>query len=74
VDAATLQLLLSHPLEADRDFTVQLARIAPGLYQAVLPAAVAPRWHWSLSEARDDGWRLDGNISQQDLDDDVGQR
>ena len=67
VDAASLNLLLSHPLEADRDFAVKLARIAPGIYQAVLPAAVAPHWHWTLTPDQLDGWRLDGDIEQRDL-------
>lgn len=67
VDAATLDLLLSHPLEADRDFSVNLARIAPGIYQAVLPAAIAPRWHWTLMSAQPDAWRLDGDIERHDI-------
>lgn len=67
VDAATLDLLLSHPLEADRDFSVTLARIAPGIYQAGLPATVAPRWHWTLTLEQTDGWRLDGDIDQHDI-------
>ena len=67
VDAATLSLLLSHPLEADRDFRLELARISPGVYQAVLPAQVAARWHWTLTLEQPDGWRLDGDIEQRDL-------
>ncbi|MEE4146367.1 MAG: FixH family protein [Halieaceae bacterium] len=67
VDAASLSLLLSHPLEADRDFRVELARIAPGVYQAVLPAPIAPRWHWTLTLEQPEGWRLDGDIAQRDL-------
>jgi hypothetical protein len=67
VNAKTLDLLLSHPLESDRDFSVQLTRIAPGLYQALLPSSVAPRWHWTLSPDQADGWRLDGKIDQHDI-------
>lgn len=67
VDTDALSLLLSHPLEADRDFSVTLARIAPGVYQARLPAAVAPRWHWSLSPEQVGDWRLDGKIDQHDI-------
>ena len=66
VTADELQLLMSHPLEADRDFPVKLAMIAPGIYQAPLPADVAPRWHWTLSLEQVDGWRLDGIIEQHD--------
>jgi len=67
VEAASLSLWLSHPLEADRDFPVKLAMIAPGIYQAPLPAAVAPRWHWTLGLQQVDGWRLDGIIEQHDI-------
>ncbi|MCB1700734.1 MAG: FixH family protein [Pseudomonadales bacterium] len=67
VDAASLRLLLSHPLEADRDFALDLARIAPGIYQTTMPSAVAPRWHWTLTLDQADGWRLDGDIDQHDI-------
>jgi hypothetical protein len=67
VDAASLSLLLSHPLEADRDFRVELTRVGPGIYQAVLPAPIAPRWHWTLTLEQPNGWRLDGDIAQRDL-------
>ena len=67
VQAASLHVLLSPPLEADRDFTVSLSRIAPGVYQAVLPAPVAPRWHWTLTLDQPEGWRLDGGIKRRDI-------
>ena len=67
VDNASLVLVLSHPLEADRDFTVELARIAPGIYQAPLPAEIAPRWHWTLTADQPDAWRLDGDIAERDI-------
>ena len=67
VQAASLQLLLSHPLEADRDFTVSLSRIAAGIYQAVLLAPVAPRWHWTLTLEQPEGWRLDGDIERRHI-------
>lgn len=62
----TLQLLLSHPLEADRDFQVTLYRVATGLYDAQLPATVAANWHWTLATAQEN-WRLDGSLSAQDF-------
>ncbi len=62
----TLSLRLSHPLEADRDFTVALTQSAPGLYDAELTALIAPNWHW-IVEAGDAGWRLDGSLSTQDF-------
>lgn len=67
VDAQLLNLTLSHPLEADRDFSLTVSRIAPGIYQAPLPAPVAPRWLWILSLEQEDGWRLDGIIQQNDI-------
>jgi hypothetical protein len=56
-----VELRLSHPLEADRDFAVTLRRSAPGLYVGELPATVARNWHWTLV-AGDDSWRLDGSL------------
>jgi hypothetical protein len=67
VDAGSLSLLLSHPMEADRDFPVTLGRIAPGIYQGALAGAVAPRWHWTLQLPQADGWRLDGSVEHTDI-------
>ncbi|MDP5053805.1 MAG: FixH family protein [Congregibacter sp.] len=61
-----LLLRLSHPLEADRDFSVALLQIAPGLYQADLPAALSPNWHWTL-ETSSNQWRIDGSLRQEDF-------
>ena len=66
-----LRLLLSHPLEADRDFTVPLVRISPGTYRGSLGQAVAPHWHWTLEGLRRDDWRLDGAVKAIDIDDAV---
>lgn len=62
-----LRLALSHPLEADRDFTVTLRSSAPGLYLGELPAAVAPRWHWTLSPTGESAWRIDGSLGRGDF-------
>ena len=67
VDAAKLQLFMSHPLEADRDFAVPLMRISPGLYSGILQQSVAPRWHWTLQLDQPDGWRLDGAVEAVDI-------
>lgn len=64
---AELKLSLAHPLEADRDFVVTLARVQPGIYEGKLPAAVAPHWHWTLEQPVANGWRLDGTIESADL-------
>jgi hypothetical protein len=67
-----LRLRLSHPLEADRDFNVQLNSAAPGLYLAELPADVAPNWHWTLDAGEDSPWRLDGSLEASDFLDQSG--
>ena len=67
VDVAELDLLLSHPLEADRDFSVELTRTGPGEYRGALAAAVAPRWHWTLESPGPEAWRLDGSVASRDI-------
>jgi hypothetical protein len=67
VEATTLALLLSHPLESDRDFKMMLVRVAPGHYRGNLPAPVAPRWHWTLELPQAEGWRLDGSVEAADF-------
>jgi hypothetical protein len=67
VVAPRLSLLLSHPLESDRDFRVELSRVAPGHYVGTLEQAVTPRWHWTLEMPGTDGWRLDGSIAATDI-------
>jgi hypothetical protein len=62
VDDGAIRLLLSHPMEADRDFTVTLAQESPGMYRGALTHKIAPHWHWILEEQRDNGWRLDGIV------------
>lgn len=66
-DPEELRLRLSHPMEADRDVTLTLRRIAPGHYAAPLDAAVAPRWHWSLAPPGAEAWRLDGIAQTSDF-------
>lgn len=64
----TLDLLLSHPMEADRDQPLQLNRVAPGIYVGSLSRPAAERWHWRLSgESAGRAWRLDGVIQAADL-------
>jgi hypothetical protein len=69
VDAAELQLLMSHPLESDRDFAVVLMRVDPGLYSGILQQSVAPRWHWTLELEHAQAWRLDGVVEATDIGD-----
>jgi hypothetical protein len=63
-----LSLLLSHPVEADRDFAVPLVRMASGTYRGSLDQTVAPHWHWTLQDLRRDDWRLDGVVQAGDFD------
>jgi hypothetical protein len=67
VNNTTLHLLLSHPLEADRDFALTLSRIDGGHYRGILAQAIAPRWHWTLEVPHADGWRLDGAVQADDI-------
>jgi hypothetical protein len=67
VDVARLSLLMSHPLEADRDFSVELIRTGPGVYRGALTDAVAPRWHWTLESTGPEAWRLDGSVASRDI-------
>ena len=55
-----LDLELSHPLEADRDFTVELERIEPGIYAGLLREAIEIHWYWTLKNRSAPIWRLDG--------------
>lgn len=61
--ASSLRLLLSHPMEADRDLEIMLSRVGPGQYRGQLPRPISDRWHWSLIRAGDPGWRLDGTLN-----------
>lgn len=61
-----LRLRFSHPLEADRDFSVALESVALGLYQATLPTNLSPNWHWILEPGTSD-WRLDGSLTSNDF-------
>lgn len=67
VTAETLEMTFSHPMEADRDFSIPLQRVGPGIYNGQLTARVAERWHWILSDGVGNEWRLDGVISAADL-------
>ena len=62
VSAQTLYLVLSHPLEADRDFTVELQRVEAGFYAGTLAQAIFFRWHWTLENRMQPQWRLDGSV------------
>ncbi len=67
VQASALSLRFSHPLEADRDFTVPVEDFGSGVYRGSLAGPVATRWHWILEDPGADGWRLDGTLENADL-------
>ena len=69
VTSEQLLLLMSHPLEADRDFAVTVTSVEAGLYTGMLEAPVAARWHWTLQEQDATGWRLDGAVQAADIGD-----
>lgn len=57
---AELRLRLSHPMEADRDISLQLRRSGPEHYAASLPVTVGDNWHWLLDAGEASDWRLTG--------------
>jgi hypothetical protein len=67
VTESELRLSLAHPLEADRDFAVTLARVGPQSYRGALPQDVAPHWHWTLEQPRESAWRLEGRVQVADI-------
>jgi hypothetical protein len=64
-----LNLSLSHPLEADRDFVVSLQQLEPGVYGGAFDNTIATRWHWILDFVGSNQWRLDGSIVDSDFSD-----
>lgn len=62
-DEHTLMLLLSHPLEADKDISVPLIRLSPGQYQgSATLTSTGHKWLWRLEPAQNPSWRLDGEL------------
>ncbi|MFK7976440.1 MAG: FixH family protein [Halioglobus sp.] len=67
VESHSLLLTLSHPMEADRDFSVTLGRLSAGEYAGVLPQRIGPHWHWRVENPADSQWRLDGVLNTSDF-------
>lgn len=61
VDAPQLRLILSHPMEAERDLTLPLTRAAQGRYTITIPTDIEGRWHWIIDAGDGSEWRLDGD-------------
>ena len=64
---SALSLSLSHPLEADRDFSVPLRHSEADIYRAYLPSPVAAHWHWIIESKGSTPWRLDGSTENSDF-------
>lgn len=67
VRVESIQLYLSHPLEAEKDVTINLQPIGAGVYSATLPREITGRWYVRLSgyetvENSTELWRLDSEI------------
>ena len=65
-EVGALNLLLSHPLDVDSDFSLALSPVAPGLYVGEMPTRAQPNWHWTLYPEAGD-WRLDGSLASRDF-------
>ena len=61
---ASLQLEMSHPMEADRDFAVTLNKIADNTYSGNLPYPVENNWHWKIEPPDPESWQLNGTVGQ----------
>ena len=62
--SSELTLLLAHPMEADKDFTVTLLPGPDGVFFATLPSQVSHAWHWSVSGAEPEVWLVSGVINE----------
>lgn len=62
IKAAQLDLLLSHPLEADRDVKLTLLRTAANTFQVNATVSGNTSWHWILQNRHEPIWRLDGSL------------
>jgi hypothetical protein len=62
-----LRIRFSHPMEADRDFSARLRRIAPHRFAGRLETPIAAHWHWILDAGEDSDWRLDGSLGAGDF-------
>jgi len=63
IEDRQLRMQFSHPLEADRDFSITLGRHSEGGYSAALPRGLAPNWHWVIDSGENSAWRLQGELA-----------
>lgn len=61
-----IKVQLSHPVNAESDFTLTLHRLSPGRYQGELPSALNGRWYLILRSVESDtelAWRISTEIN-----------
>ncbi|MFA5494132.1 MAG: FixH family protein [Porticoccaceae bacterium] len=58
----TLELMLLHPVDAGRDQTLALSRIAADRYRGDLDNVPASRYYLRLAPAGEPSWRLNGEL------------
>lgn len=62
-----LTLLLAHPIEADKDFTLTLLPGPDGTFFATMPTPISESWHWSVSAVEPETWLVSGVIDKKAL-------
>lgn len=63
---AALQLLLSHPMDANKDVSLPLAQVRPGVFEATLELEAQHNWYWRLEPIGlppQEHWRVDGELT-----------
>ena len=71
IEPAALHLDFYHPLDANQDFSLQLARLEAGVFHGRLASPLQHNWHWSLQPlgVKDtQQWQIDGEIRAQATD------
>jgi hypothetical protein len=66
IEPPALALNLLHPMDADLDQQLSLAKIQPGVYRARLSLPTGSRWIWQLEPLGIPGgeiWRVDGELT-----------
>ncbi len=68
IDPSTqLSIVLAHPMEADKDFTLALLPGPDGLFFATMPRSISRGWHWAVSAHDPELWLISGVIDAQVL-------
>lgn len=62
LQSTSLQLIWSHPISSDKDFTLDLKRNATGAFISQLPHSVSGRWYLQLLGTQPTDWRIKNEI------------